>query len=592
MTRMLEEPGGGLVVEASRYGLEVSADGMLATLRSGDGVELARLRLLAAFDATDAADETLSVDAPQVVPGPGVAVEVGRRSTRWERAGLRLTCGDEAIEVDAFVEGRGRLADVHLLGGRSLQPRGPGGFLPSGSTFRTLFSPNPGDPARLLRSAGESAVIGVAADSQPGRGHWFFTPAPLYLALTTADGLSDPTELVADGWTGVALEAPVDDLTFVQLAYEPADSAFSLRLDYDGHTAVDGEFHAPPVVITPGLDDPYAGLRRHRASLGARGAAAAAEPRHVPSWWSAPIFCGWGAQCHLAAGLGVRAAELSTQERYDAFLESLAGHGVVPGTVVVDDKWQEAYGTCAPDRGKWPDLAGWIAGRHEAGQRVLLWWKAWDAEGLEPELCIRNPDGEPVALDPGLPAAREALAEVVTTMLADDGLDADGLKVDFTASTPWGRALSDSAGGRWGVALLHDLLEVVYAAAKRARPDALIVTHTPHPGFVDVTDMLRLNDLLRLDDPGPRPAVVPQMRYRAAVVRAACPELLVETDDWCAPDRQAWREFLEVKTELGVPSLYYATHLDLTGEPLEDEDYATLRRTWAAWTAARQEVAA
>jgi hypothetical protein len=32
---------------------------------------------------------------------------------------------------------------------------------------------------------------------------------------------------------------------------------------------------------------------------------------------------------------------------------------------------------------------------------------------------------------------------------------------------------------------------------------------------------------------------------------------------------------------LGVPSLYFATHLDSTGEPLEPEDYALLRATWA-----------
>ena len=105
----------------------------------------------------------------------------------------------------------------------------------------------------------------------------------------------------------------------------------------------------------------------------------------------------------------------------------------------------------------------------------------------------------------------------------------------------------------------------MYAAAKRAKPDALVITQTPHPAFVDVTDMIRLNDMLRLDDPGGFPPVVPQMQYRAEVVRAACPELLVDTDDWCVPDLATWREYLEKRLDLGVPSLYYATHLDLTG---------------------------
>jgi hypothetical protein len=291
------------------------------------------------------------------------------------------------------------------------------------------------------------------------------------------------------------------------------------------------------------------------------------------------MFCGWGAQCHLSRVRREPASALATQESYDAFLAALERHGVVPGTIVIDDKWQAGYGTNEPDPAKWPDLKAWIAERHEQGQHVLLWWKAWDAEGLPAELCVRTPDGEAIGLDPEHPAARDALRGVIASMLSPDGLDADGLKVDFTARTPSGSALVHD-GPSWGIALLHELLSVVYVETKRAKPDALVITHTPNPGFVDVTDMVRLNDMLRLDDPGPQPPVVPQMRYRAAVARAACPELLIDTDDWCVPDKQTWREFLEVKLELGVPSLYYATHLDWSGEELDGADYAALRRSW------------
>ncbi len=163
-------------------------------------------------------------------------------------------------------------------------------------------------------------------------------------------------------------------------------------------------------------------------------------------------------------------------------------------------------------------------------------------------------------------------------LCSPDGLDADGLKTDFTARTPSGHALAHHGPG-WGIALLHEQLRVVYDAVKEAKGDALVITQTPHPAFGDVTDMVRLNDMLRLDDPGPIPAaaVVPQMRYRAAVARAALPGTLVDTDDWAVPDRATWREYVAEKPDLGVPSLYYATHFDVTGEPLEDEDYAALR---------------
>ena len=71
------------------------------------------------------------------------------------------------------------------------------------------------------------------------------------------------------------------------------------------------------------------------------------------------------------------------------------------------------------------------------------------------------------------------------------------------------------------------------------------------------------------------------MRYRADVVRAVVPELLVDTDDWFVPDKATWREYLDLKPDLGVPALYYTTDVGLAHEPLDEDDYAAIRRVWA-----------
>jgi hypothetical protein len=407
-------------------------------------------------------------------------------------------------------------------------------------------------------------VTGVLGEGEPGRGRWLFTPAPLYFAL--GDG---------GQWLDFGIAAPVGELRFAEVRWQAVANGFSVALDYEGQTPVDGEFRAPVLVVTPGAADPYAGLRRHRDDLVTRGFASPPRAEAQPAWWREPIFCGWGAQCHLANVSGTAAADYATQEHYDGFLAQLEEHDVRPGTIVVDDKWQATYGRNEPDSGKWPDLHGWIAARHARGQHVLLWWKAWDPEGLPPELCVRNTDGLPVAVDPTNPAARDALAAIVTDLLSPGGLDADGLKVDFTGRTPSGRSL-EHGDGAWGIALLHELLAIVRRAAKAAKPDALLITHTPHPSFADVADMIRLNDVVGGQE------LVPQMQFRADVVRAACPELLIDTDDWRVPDKASWRAFLDVKARIGVPSLYYASHLDATGEELDDDDYAAVRRAWAA----------
>jgi hypothetical protein len=520
------------------------------------------LSLLAGFDRTDALDETLSIE-PKREDGDMIVVE--RRSTIWERAWTELRLRGDALEIQSGVAGSGSLSQVRLLGGRSAIPGAPLGLLLSGSELRSLFSPSPEDDLAPVRASREGAANGVIGDGEPGRGRWLFTPAPLYLAF--GDGST---------WVDLGVAALVAELAFLELVCEAHANGFTLRLDYDGQTQVEGEFRAPTIVLTPNAADPYAGLRRHRLDLAERGFAPKPLQRDRPGWWLEPIFCGWGAQCYLENVSGGLARDYATQENYDAFLAALAEHDLKPGTVVLDDKWQSTYAANEPDTSKWPDLGRWIEDRHADGQHVLLWWKAWDPEGADPELCIRNADGAPVALDPSNPATRDFLRDMLARLLSPDGLDADGLKIDFTARTPTGSALSH-AGGAWGIALLHELLAAVYAGAKDAKSDALVITHTPHPSFADVTDMIRLNDMFG-------GAIVPQMTFRAEVVRAALPEIAIDTDDWRAPDKQQWREFLEVKPEIGVPSLYYATHIDSTREPLDDDDYAAVRRVWSKWS--------
>ncbi|MFD7922213.1 hypothetical protein ACFV3R_23685 [Streptomyces sp. NPDC059740] len=592
--RVTRRADGAVEVQAADWSMRVSPDGLTARVHATAGGHPVLLSLCGVLDRTDRTDETLGVHRPEwtVNPEQGLPViTVIRRSTAWQSADTRIRCTAEGPEFQWSVRGEGRLRDVLPFATRAALGGRGGGLLPSGHAWQTLFTPNPGPPRRLLRGAGESAAIGAYGDARPGRGHWFFTPAPLFLAFTEDQHPEDTDPGAAHGehpWWTLSLGAPVERLTFTEMVHVPSDGGFHLRLAHEGHTEVGGEYRTPAVLLSPGHRDPYAGLHAHRRWLSQRGWAA--RPRHRagdrPAWWRQPMFCGWGAQTARARDTGRPAPSLSTRAEYDDHLGHLRSHGLVPGTVVIDDKWQRQYGSWEPDEeAAWPDLRGWIADRHSQNQRVLLWWKAWSTEGVPDHWCVRTADGHPVALDPAHPEARAWLGHCMTRMLGPHGLAADGLKVDFTADTPTGESLRGH-GDAWGIALLHQYLDVLYRAAKSARPDALVVTHTPHPAFADVTDMVRLNDMLRLDDPDPYAPVVPQMRLRAAVTAASCPGTLVDTDDWCAPDREQWRDYLAAKGQLGVPALYVTTHLDRTGEPLEEEDYAALRTLWSRWRTA------
>ena len=390
-------------------------------------------------------------------------------------------------------------------------------------------------------------------------------------------------------WIGLSILAPIAEQTFTNYAYVPVTGGFSLRLDYEGQTAVSGTFTTPPLVIHLDGRDPEDVLARHRTLHDEYGATPVRPPVPPPAWWQGPIFCGWGAQCALGARTGQPPQPLATQVNYDRFLTALAAKGIVPRTVVVDDKWQADYATCRPDPRKWADLKGWIAERHAAGQRVLLWWKAWDPEGAPADACLTDAAGEPVALDPDSPACVALITEAVEYMLSPDGLDADGFKIDFTARTPSGSSIRH-AGRRWGTALLHEQLRLVYDAAKQVKPEALVVTHTPNPAFIDVTDMIRLNDVLRAVDAAEPGYVARHMTYRAGVVKAVCPELGIDTDGWMMPSHAEWRSYLDVQHGLGVPALYYVDGTDTDKYDFGPEDFAAIQASWQRFTAGQAEV--
>lgn len=579
-------------------------DGALgAVLADANGRAWSRLSLLASLDRVDGVDESYELEPVRLTEGGGaVELSLTSASTAWSTKTVHLRCFPDRLEYAVTVTGSGVLADARLLGGRAVLSSGACGVFRSSVEFASVFDPTPTEPIQVVRSAATAATLGVVGDASPGRLHGIFAPPPLCLAFARSAAV-EAMSVPAGDWLAVGVVAGVPELRFTELRYAAEDGGFLLELDYDGHTAVAGEFTTPALVLRP-ASDPWNALRDHRADLVARGLAPAGPPAPPADWWREPIFCGWGAQCAAAAGkvdvgdVAHRATDLSRADRYDAWLARLAAHGVVPGTVVVDDQWETVYGSGEPHPERWPDLRGWIAERHAAGQRVLLWWKAWDPAALAPDQCVLTPSGARLAADPGSPAYTAHVEAVVARLLGPEGLDADGFKLDFLQRAPAGRNLrrpGAATGAPWGIAALHQLLATIHRAAKAAKPDALLITHTPHPGFGDVTDMLRLNDLLVHSLEGAPVPPVAQLAFRHAVVAASMPNHLIDTDQWPIATREGWRAYVADQVRLGVPSLYYAERLHFTeylhfaeridhpGDELGADDLALVAERWAAY---------
>ena len=549
-------------------------------LADADGSRWMRLCAMSSAHTREARDESMSLSEPEVrTESDAVVVTIRSMSPAWRERALELRCTRDSVEITLEARGTGVLTDVTILGGDGILPTGASGTFRSGFDAQSLYVPSPTEPVAFVRPVWSAASLGVVGDADPGRLNGIFSPPPLALAF----GRDPATDAFSPGpgpWLATWLRAPVEELGFTTMRFDPVDGGGLLRLAYEGHTPVDtgahGVWRSPTIVIRP-VATPGDALREYRDDLVQAGFATAAVQRPTP-WWLEPIFCGWGAQ--VARG-GAPAPDLCRQEIYDEFLETLAGASLDPGTIVIDDRWQAQYGTAEPDTDAWPDLRGWIDRRHAEGRRVLLWFKAWDPAGLPAEECVTDAAGRPIAADPGSPAYLSRLDAIVERLLSVEGLDADGFKVDFTQRAPSGNMLRSAAGsdGVWGVAALHRLVSRIHAAAKRIKPDALVITHTVHPSFGAVTDMVRTNDVLEHDVTGAPVSVAAQLRARHEIVANVLPGHPVDTDQWPMPNREEWLDYARTQVLLGVPALYYLERVR-EDEPIDREHLAAIGRTW------------
>jgi len=550
------------------YSVELLEGGWLS-LRVG-GRRFADLRLASAVNGPGgAADITGELTGPAVSGFESGVRAVWRASgSLWEEKHFILECTPEGLVYRVEVEGRGKIGEVEYFSGE-------GSGAPSSLyRFDRLFTPevslldrrylSPQEYACIDAASGETAPFPVPS---AGNAHWIFTPPPL--AFAWSRGGCGP-------WLGVGPAPAPGEYRFTRFQHWPVANCFKLRLTYDGMTRVDGVWGSPPLLLLPARDE-YGAVERCVSWIYANGLASRPDRAGRPEWWSRPIFCGWGQQNVTAAARGNSAADWSRQDVYEEFMQMLKERGVSPGTVIIDDKWQKRYGTLEVDREKWPDLRGWISGQHARGRRVLLWLGAWSPEGLPAGECICRADtGEPVAADPSSPEYEARLRGAIRALLSDAPgcCDADGFKVDWTNGLPFGEGFM-LAGDTWGIELLKRLAWIINDEAKRVKPDALVITHMANPYFADVTDMLRLNDISYLQR-----GVCEIMRHRQRLALIACPDWLIDCDNSSAPTHEEWLEYMMLQPELGVPSLYFITGVDGTGEPIPLEDWQRIPSVW------------
>ncbi|WP_214410594.1 TIM-barrel domain-containing protein [Sphaerisporangium fuscum] len=570
------------------------------------------LRVGVGVDGPEALDREIDlVDRTIVDRGEYERITWTAKSTRWDKF-YHLDVHRDRLEFHAEVVGNGvvsavRFFDIiedtdfrehfaltkHFNDKLRTPVRAYSRATPIG--FDRVFSPEPNTYGRQEFRPFERAQVSVNADLDYQGGNLVSNPGLLCFAVAARAGHE---------WLTFGLRVTPGEYLFSDYEYVGGEG-FGLHLACPGGRAVEGRAETPRVVMV--LDrDPELAMRSYVAAL--RGPAAARPAGERPSWWSRPIVSGWGHQSYQGDLFRIRSPRergrdnavytLCTQPNYQDIVRRLDDRGVPWGTLVIDARWFLAAGLKNVDAGRWPDMRGFVDRLHADGKRVLLWWGPWDPEGLPEDECVLyRPDdgrsrpgkrgkwehlspGSRVAIDPTLPGARERIRAQLHRVLGSGPgcLDVDGLKIDHVSATPAleGMAFQPGSGRLSGIEAAKEMHRLIYQTAKEIKPDALIMGQSPNPYFADVLDMVRLGDIYTRD----RESVVADMAFRARMARVADENWLIDTDGWPLPSMKAFREYVAVQPELGVPSLYYASHLDTTGEAITDADFALIRSAW------------
>ncbi len=564
-----------VTMESSAYRFEVAGEQAFIAFSSGHEF---RLRIASTICRNGERDLHPGMGRPVVLKdSEGLSISIEASSSLWASKIYHFLLREDRIEYFVRVKGEGYLDRVLMLGTMPEPDLHPGirwvDFVEEGiaskGNFQKVFLPQPTAKEQHLFSPGER--IRHSADYHPefhGGGH-FFTPAPFCYSLEW-DGK----------WLPVSLAVKPGEYRFPNFDYWGGEH-FAFCLDYEGYWHIDAEWESPHLIFhAETFSDEYIALA-HSVRFQYRQRWIEEPEKEISSWWRRPLFCGWGAQCHLHHQGDFEgkpgkdpAQSYATQSNYEYFIKSLESKGLDPGTVIIDDRWMVFWGHPFADPGKWRDLRGFIESQHARGRKVLLWFPAWERDGVPAEYCIRRGD-HALKVDPTHPGYLKQLEEDIRRMLGHgpDDYNADGLKIDFTANIPSGPGcvLHEPI---WGVELLYRLMFKFHEYSKQVKPDALLIAHTVHPRFASLIDMIRLNDMVVEQH-----SMIPELTHRARVAKTVHPSLLIDTDNWPCADLARWREYVREQPKLGVPSLYYATHVG-RGEPMTDSDYDLLRMLW------------
>lgn len=482
-------------------------------------------------------------------------------SSNWDKKEYIVRCYEEHFEYSIRLTGKGAVDTVNYFSG-DLTKNNPG----SNYEFDTGFTP-------IVTVTGAKQCRFAAMDENMNEFSYLMVP-PMFVYSFTAEGVG---QKMAFG-----LAADKGEHNFTQFNYRTKYDThrrnFWFWTDQSGHVTVDGTWETPRILCYSAEDDMDA-LKFYSDYYYIRGIAKMKNPsEYKPRWWYGPMACGWIEQDAYNRNYGD--AWGACEKIYTHFVDKMEGADLHPQLLIIDDKWQTTYGNQYPNPDMFPDLRGFIDGMLEGHNiHTMLWFKLWDAEGLDDDMLMYDPKENRKAVDPTNPKFRERLKHILYTLLSSDEgcCNAYGLKLDYAFWQPVGRE-AKSYGGQYGVELFYEYIKYIYECVKEIKPEAIVNASPCHPLFAEFVDHARLHDyyfdLRRCYE---------EFKFRGECYKIAMPNALIDTDGAGFSSHRDTMRYMRLAPKIGIPDLY--TFDNMPSLKLTEDDWAVVAATWKDYSA-------
>ena len=533
------------------------------------GETLAGLRPVSAVN-TCGAEDAVNEDAETAAPKLAAVTENGvptyiwtSASTLWEKKEYIIRCFETHFEYSIRLTGKGDVDTVNYFSGNMAEGRRGSMY-----EFDTGFTP-------IVTVTGTKQCYFSAMESQEVFSYLMVPPMFVYSFSTPG----------VEQKLAFGLAADRGQHNFTQFNYKTHAEAnrnrFWFWTDQSGHVSVDGVWETPRVLCYTAESD-MAALKVYSDYYFACGIAKQKNPAEKkPRFWYGPMACGWieqyayGIKYNDPAGC----VFLACEKVYRNFVRELQEKKLYPQIMIIDDKWQKEYGNAYPNKDQWPDLRAFIdENRDKNGIYTMLWFKLWDSEGLDEDMCMIDQRENRRVVDPTNPKYRAKLREILYHLLSSDEgcCNAYGLKLDYAFWQPVGRG-AKSYSGKYGVELFLELISYIYKCVKEIKPEAIVNCSPCHPLFAEYCDHARLHDYY----PDLR-RCFEEFKFRKEVYEIAMPGVLFDTDGAAFSSYRDTMRYMRLAPTIGIPDLYCVT--PMPSLELSADDWASVSNIWADYS--------